>query len=59
MISIKCYGNLEIKDDEEVSCRSKEYVDAASNNGILVGYEDNTFKLRSNAKRIEVYYNAK
>ncbi len=53
MTGIKGDGNLNIKDVNEVSDWAKEYIDAASDNGILVGYEDGTYKPKSSMTRAE------
>ena len=53
MTGVKGDGNLDINDANEVSDWAKEYVDAAFDNGVLVGYGDNIFGPKSNMKRAE------
>ncbi len=46
--------NLVFKDEEQISSYAKEAIDQAVANGILSGYEDQTFRPKAIAKRGEV-----
>ncbi|MBC8630926.1 N-acetylmuramoyl-L-alanine amidase [[Eubacterium] tenue] len=46
-------GNLNFKDKSEISNWAKPYVDALSDNNIIKGYEDNTFRPHNNMTRAE------
>ncbi|CEJ74921.1 Mg-chelatase subunit ChlD [[Clostridium] sordellii] len=46
-------GKLNFKDSSEISNWAKPYVDALSDNNIINGYEDNTFRPHNNMTRAE------
>ncbi|MFQ9308294.1 MAG: N-acetylmuramoyl-L-alanine amidase [Paraclostridium sordellii] len=52
-LNLKGDGNLNFKDSSEISNWAKPYVDALSDNNIINGYEDNTFRPHNNMTRAE------
>ncbi|CEN89671.1 N-acetylmuramoyl-L-alanine amidase [Paraclostridium sordellii] len=52
-LNLKGDGNLNFKDSSEISNWAKSYVDALSDNNIINGYEDNTFRPHNNMTRAE------
>ena len=52
-LNLKGDGNLNFKDSSEISNWAKPYVDALSDNNIINGYEDNTFRPHKNMTRAE------
>ena len=52
-LNLKGDGNLNFKDSSEISNWAKPYVDALSDNNIIKGYEDNTFRPHNNMTRAE------
>ncbi|MEG1311599.1 MAG: N-acetylmuramoyl-L-alanine amidase [Romboutsia sp.] len=53
VLDLKGDGNLAFKDSSEISDWAKQYVDALSDNNIINGYEDNTFRPHNNMTRAE------
>lgn len=53
VMNLKGDGNLGFVDTDKISEWAKEYVDALSDNKIINGYEDNTFRPSNNITRAE------
>ncbi|MEG1132378.1 MAG: N-acetylmuramoyl-L-alanine amidase [Romboutsia sp.] len=53
VINLKGDGNLSFVDSNKISDWAKDSVDALSDNGMLSGYEDNTFRPNNNMTRAE------
>lgn len=53
VLNIKGDGNLNFIDSNQISNWAKDSVDALSDNGVIKGYEDNTFKPQGNVTRAE------
>ena len=53
VMDLKGDGNIHFNDSEKISNWAKEYVDALSDNKIINGYEDNTFRPNDNITRAE------
>nr|MCM0167421.1 S-layer homology domain-containing protein [Paeniclostridium ghonii] len=53
VMNLRGDGNLTFKDSNQISDWAKEYVDALSDNKIINGYEDNTFRPNNNMTRAE------
>lgn len=53
VMNLKGDGYIDFNDSEEISNWAKEYVDALSDNKIINGYEDNTFRPNQNITRAE------